>query len=58
MNSVPTDRNICVNCGYVYDPKAGDPMNAIVAGTSFGDLPDAWVCPMCYATRDMFDSLD
>jgi len=49
---------ICVNCGYIYDPEAGDPMNNIPAGTSFDDLPDEWVCPICYATKDVFDPLD
>jgi rubredoxin len=51
-------RYICTQCGYIYDPKQGDPMNNIPAGTDFKDLPDTWVCPMCYATQDMFDPLD
>lgn len=49
---------ICVNCGYIYDPEAGDPMNDIQAGTPFENLPAEWVCPICYATQDMFDPLD
>jgi rubredoxin len=49
---------VCINCGYVYDPKQGDPFNNIPPGTAFKDLPDEWVCPMCYATRDKFDPLD
>lgn len=49
---------ICVNCGYIYDPEAGDPMNNIPAGTAFESLPDTWICPICYATQDMFDPLD
>ncbi len=52
------DRYICANCGYVYDPLAGDPMNAIVPGTPFVELPDQWVCPMCYATKEQFDLFD
>lgn len=51
-------RYICANCGYVYDPENGDPMNGIPPGTAFEDLPDAWVCPLCYATKEMFDALD
>ncbi len=42
----------------MYDPELGDPMNDIPAGTAFDDLPPEWVCPMCYATRDLFDPLD
>jgi rubredoxin len=53
-----TKKYVCVNCGYVYDPAAGDPMNNIPAGTAFDDLPKEWVCPICYATRDLFDPLD
>lgn len=49
---------ICVNCGYVYDPAEGDPANGVAPGTIFEDLPDDWVCPMCYVTRDNFDPLD
>ncbi len=51
-------RYICVNCGYVYDPAQGDPLNAIAPGTSFDDLPAEWVCPMCYAPCSQFDPLD
>ena len=51
-------RYICANCGYIYDPQQGDPMNDIEPGTAFTDLPEAWVCPMCYARQDQFDPLD
>ncbi|MCR4308404.1 MAG: rubredoxin [Deltaproteobacteria bacterium] len=49
---------ICANCGYVYDPAAGDPMSGIAPGTAFGDLPPGWVCPMCYAPKSQFDELE
>ena len=58
MTKTTTDQYICANCGYIYDPRVGDPMNAIPPGMAFADLPDEWVCPMCYATRDAFDPLD
>ena len=51
-------RYICTNCGYIYDPAVGDPMNAIPAGTAFTDLSDDWVCPLCYVGKDKFDPLD
>jgi rubredoxin len=51
-------RYICANCGYTYDPDQGDPMNDIPQGTAFADLPDNWVCPLCYADMDSFDPLD
>ena len=49
---------ICTQCGYTYDPAEGDPMNNIPPGTPFEELPEEWVCPMCYAEKDMFDILD
>ncbi|GAQ95586.1 rubredoxin [Thermodesulfovibrio aggregans] len=45
----------CSVCGYVYDPAQGDPDNGVAAGTAFEDLPDSWVCPICGATKDMFE---
>ena len=51
-------RYICANCGYIYDPAQGDAMNDIPPGTAFDDLPDNWVCPLCYAEKETFDPLD
>jgi rubredoxin len=41
-------------CGYIYDPKTGDPEHGIEPGTSFQALPDDWVCPVCGASKDQF----
>ena len=49
------DRYVCSVCGYVYDPEVGDPENQIPAGTSFEDLSDDWVCPVCGAGKDKFE---
>lgn len=46
----------CSVCGYVYDPAQGDPDNGIAPGTPFENLPDNWVCPVCGATKDMFEA--
>jgi rubredoxin len=51
-------RYICCSCGYVYDPAKGDPANGVDPGTAFEDLPEEWVCPMCYVGKDSFDPLD
>lgn len=45
----------CVVCGYIYDPEAGDPDSGVAPGTPFQDLPDEWTCPVCGATKDMFE---
>ena len=48
-------RYVCTVCGYVYDPKAGDPDNDIPEGTSFEDLPEDWTCPVCGAAKSEFE---
>ena len=50
-------RYICTGCSYIYDPAKGDPLNDSPPGTAFEDLPDDWVCPMCYLPKDAFDPL-
>jgi rubredoxin len=46
----------CQVCGYVYDPAEGDPDAGVAPGTAFENLPDSWVCPVCGAGQDMFES--
>lgn len=47
----------CTICQYVYDPATGDMDHGIVPGTSFEDLPEDWVCPVCGAGKDSFEAL-
>jgi flavin reductase (DIM6/NTAB) family NADH-FMN oxidoreductase RutF/rubredoxin len=47
----------CVACSYVYDPAVGDPEGGIPPGTAYEDIPDDWVCPVCGASKDMFEPL-
>jgi rubredoxin len=46
---------VCVVCGYVYDPKKGDPDSEIEPGAAFEDIPDDWVCPVCGADKSQFE---
>jgi rubredoxin len=46
---------VCNICDYVYDPAAGDPDNGVAPGTSFDDLPDEWLCPICGVSKDEFE---
>ncbi len=48
----------CTVCGYIYDSEIGDSDNEIPAGTPFEDLPDEWVCPICGASKDLFEKLE
>lgn len=44
----------CLVCGYIYDPKKGDPKAGIPPGVEFDALPDDWVCPECGVGKDQF----
>ncbi len=46
---------ICVVCGYVYDPAIGDEDNGVAPGTSFEDVPEDWLCPLCGVGKDQFE---
>ncbi len=44
-------------CSYVYDPAEGDSKGKIPPGTSFDDLPDDWVCPVCGLDKSNFTKI-
>ena len=44
----------CEMCGYVYDPEEGDPDTGIEPGTSFENIPEDWVCPLCGVGKEEF----
>jgi len=50
------ERYVCALCGYVYDPEIGDTDNGIDPGTKWEDVPEDWVCPLCGASKDVFES--
>ena len=47
----------CQKCGWIYDPKMGDPISDIPPGTPFEELPDEWLCPKCYAGKEQFKQM-
>ncbi len=49
-----SDRYVCPNCGYIYDPAKGDPDAGIAPGTAFEELPDDWICPVCGTPKEDF----
>jgi len=49
---------VCDVCGYEYDPAIGDPDNGIDPGTTFEDLPEDWVCPLCSVGKDQFSPVE
>ena len=48
----------CRLCGFVYEPRKGDPPIGIEPGTSFDQLPDDWVCPICGAPKTEFEPFE
>jgi len=48
------EKFVCDDCGYIYDPEAGDPDNGAKAGTTFKDVAEEWVCPVCGVGKDSF----
>ena len=48
----------CEVCGYIYDPVKGDPDGGIEPETTFDQLPDDWVCPICGAGKEDFTKMD
>ena len=51
-------KHFCPVCGYVFDPRAGDPDNDVPPGTPFEETPAEWVCPICGASKDVFEPAD
>ena len=49
------ERYECIQCKYIYNSKFGNEKAGIKPGTSFEDLPEDWVCPVCGEGKDMFE---
>lgn len=49
---------LCETCGFVYDPKQGDPDGGLPPGTKFEDIPDDWMCPICGARKRDFRAME
>ncbi len=46
---------ICTVCGFEYNDEDGYPDGNIEPGTSWDDIPEDFVCPVCGATKDQFE---
>jgi rubredoxin len=49
------EKYLCTVCDYVYNPELGDPEAGIAPGTSFEELPEDWVCPLCGMGKEVFE---
>ena len=45
----------CIVCKYIYNPKVGNERVGIKPGTTFDELPENWVCPVCGEKKDKFE---
>ena len=54
----PWHKWMCVVCGYIYDEAVGVPEEGVPAGTRWADVPAAWTCPDCGATKDDFEMIE
>ncbi len=48
---------ICDICGWVYDEDEGYPEGNILPGTKFEDLPEDFLCPLCFVRKDQFSKV-
>jgi len=45
---------VCDVCGWVYDEAEGAPDAGIDAGTTWENVPEDFVCPLCGVGKDSF----
>ena len=49
---------MCVICGLIYDEALGWPLDGIIAGTLWQDVPNDWLCPDCGAAKSDFEMIE
>ena len=45
---------ICEVCDWVYDEDEGYPEGGIAPGTKLENVPEDFLCPLCYVGKDQF----
>lgn len=48
---------VCDVCGWVYDEEAGYPEGGIAPGTKWEDVPEDFVCPLCFVGKEQFSEV-
>ena len=49
---------VCSVCGYIYDESKGIPAAGIAPGTTWENITNDWVCPLCGAPKSAFEKQD
>lgn len=52
------NKYVCDVCGYIYDEELGDPENGVEAGTTWENVAEDFLCPICGVGKDEFSKLD
>jgi len=45
---------ICEVCEWEYDEEQGYPEGGIAPGTKWEDVPEDFLCPLCFVGKDQF----
>jgi rubredoxin len=48
----------CTGCGWIYDPRYGDPANEVPRGIPFEKLPATFTCGVCACAKDKFVKIE
>ena len=51
---MPNAKIICTVCNHIYDEAMGEPLQEILPGLKFENLPEQWRCPECSSDKEMF----
>lgn len=49
---------VCDVCGWIYDEEAGDAEMGIAPGTTFEELPEDFLCPLCFVGKEQFSPVE
>lgn len=49
---------VCDVCGWIYDEEAGAPDMGIEPGTTFENLPEDFLCPLCFVGKENFSEVN
>lgn len=49
---------VCDVCGWIYDEEAGDAEMGIAPGTTFEELPEDFLCPLCMVGKEQFSEVE
>ncbi|EOS77618.1 MAG: rubredoxin [Lachnospiraceae bacterium] len=48
---------VCDVCGWEYDEEKGFPEASIAPGTKWEDVPEDFVCPLCFVGKEQFSEV-